>query len=341
MNLFAIPPFFKKTTIRLTLSYLSIIMLLSVCYSAVLYNATENELRIRITPQSQQSTLQQTPSASMMTSLSDQGRVRLGKSKNTFLQKLLILNGSTLIIGSFLSYYLARRTLGPVEKAVDSQVRFSADASHELRTPIAALRVSNEVALRDSRLTISKAKNLIQSNIRQVARLEKLTEGLLRLAQADAGISPLRSDVSLLDIVTEAMRSCALPAKAKQITISHVVSDSTVRANSQDIIQVLTILLDNAIKYSEPGSKIDILASASSTHAHISVCDYGCGIPAKDLPMIFNRFYRVDRARSHGMESYGLGLSIAQKIAEENGARLSVESKVGEGSTFTMILSLK
>jgi len=261
------------------------------------------------------------------------------KGKSTLRQNLIILNVGVIILGGPFCYFLARRTLRPIEDAIDSQTRFSSDAAHELRTPVAALRVRNEVALRNPRLSLKQAKQTIKDSIDQAIRLEKLSEALLQLSD-DSKDKP-KSEVHLEDVANKAMNLHILPAQAKQISISDEVPNVSVLGDQQDIVQVISILLDNAIKYSPAGSKVVIGGGKDLKTGIIYVADAGQGIRASDVPRIFDRFYRADHARTtDGTLSYGLGLSIAQKIVSQNKGTLHVHSRLGRGSTFTLRLPL-
>jgi signal transduction histidine kinase len=250
--------------------------------------------------------------------------------------QLLIFNALALVIGGAVSYFLADRSLRPIEAAMDAQNRFAVDASHELRTPLTIMQTELEVALRDLKLKPQRARTALEGNLTQVARLKKLCEGLLRLTQPTpnrTAFQPLRLD----EITGEAVDLFMAAASAKQIKILAETPELKVYGDAQGLRQVLAILLDNAIKYSPPGSTIRVDGSLRAKELLLRVQDEGQGVPPADLPHIFERFYRSHTARSSG-EGYGLGLSIAQKIVEQHGGAIAVTSKLGSGSTFTIRL---
>jgi signal transduction histidine kinase len=223
---------------------------------------------------------------------------------------------------------------------MDKQMRFSSDASHELRTPVTALRVRNEVALRNPKLSLVQAKRVIQDSADQALRLEKLSEALLQLSR-DESKDAKAEKIHLEDIANEAMNLHIDSAQAKRISISDEVSNISVLGNKQDVIQIVSILLDNAIKYSPENSSIVIVGDKDQKLGSISVQDNGQGIRATDIPHIFDRFYRADHARTiTNIQGYGLGLSIAQKLATHNHGTLQVQSTRSKGSTFTLSLPL-
>ena len=147
--------------------------------------------------------------------------------------------------------------------------------------------------------------------------------------------------VSLSTVTTEAINRVIKPAQAKHIEITDTVSDVKVIADSASVIQVLSVLLDNAIKYSKDKQPITITSAIKGRFAQIDVVDKGQGIHADDLPKIFDRFYRADSSRSsQNTSGYGLGLSIAYKIIKQHGGTISVTSAPGHGSTFSVKLPL-
>jgi two-component system, OmpR family, sensor histidine kinase CiaH len=253
--------------------------------------------------------------------------------------QLLYFNLIILIIGSASSYFLAKRTLKPIEDALEAQSRFTADASHELRTPLTAMQTEIEVALRNPKFSKDTAKKLLTSNLEEVAKLRALSEGLLRLARQD-GIQEL-VPVELEQVAVDALNRVIPLAKNKKITVDNTVGKHKVLGDPQSLTELLVILMDNAIKYSEPKTLVIMSATKRGKLLEIQVTDQGQGIKASDLPHIFNRFYRADASRTKQQVSgYGLGLSIAEKIAELHDGSISVQSAPGKGSTFSVKIPL-
>jgi len=259
---------------------------------------------------------------------------RVNEGRGDLLAKLIFLNLLTLVGGAFLSHYLARRTLNPIERALEAQSRFASDASHELRTPLAAIQTENEVALRSKNLTLPRAKELLSSNLEEVMRLRDLSDGLLRLARGDQlHVQPLWLD----DIVTEAVNRVLKTAQLKRVSIEETVPHVQVMGDKDALVQVVVALLDNAIKYSDKKSEVTITSEKGATAHKLAVRDHGTGIPAEQLPHIFDRFYRVDASRTKQTTSgYGLGLAIARHIIEQHKGSIHVKSAPGKGSTFTL-----
>lgn len=345
MKLIPIKHAFRSTTVRLASTYLMIIMSMSLGFSLVFYYTSQQQLNRQLPPDSWMHHYDDDDTFRF-----DDDRDRSNPNLSKYLQdriyegvselryKLVILNIGALIIGSLLSYELARRTLKPIEEAMEAQAQFVSDASHELRTPLSAIQTSNEVALRRPNLTLADAKALIASNTEDIERLKRLSDSLLTLARYSKG-DLLYVPIKLQDIVSEAMTQVVPQATTKRIAVHDEVANLTVIGNKTGLVQVLVILLDNAIKYSGRKSDIYLKTRLKGKYVYLDVIDQGIGIRASDLPHLFRRFFRADHSRTNDEQSgYGLGLAIAERIMLNHDGRISVKSKAGEGSTFTLQL---
>jgi two-component system sensor histidine kinase CiaH len=332
----------QSAVFRLTLSYLGIIMVLSLLFSVALYRVSYDQVaagvgrqenainHMPVPPQYQSSR------ADFVQALEDQ----LDDIQRRLVLRLAALNLATLLLGGGAAYYLARRTLLPIQEAMEAQGRFTADASHELRTPLTAMRSEIEVALRDKRLGIDDARLLLDSNLEEIAKLEALSAGLLRLARFENGLDPKAViNVPVKDLFESAIDRLQVPLSQHNIELDVQAGPETVAGDQASLTELIVILLDNAIKYSSESSKISLRSVAGSSHVRLSVSDQGVGIKASDLPFIFNRFYRADRSRSKDkVEGYGLGLSIAKRIADLHHGDIAVDSSPGKGTTFRIKL---
>lgn len=331
--------FAATTTARLAASYLAIIMVLSVGFSFVLYNASAHELGREVPP-----TTMFTPQ--QLFNGDDPGfhhffQRRIEEGRGHLLGRLIVLNLLVLVVGAALSYYLARRTLEPIETAMEVQSRFVTDASHELRTPLTAIMANSEVALRKPGLTAKQAKDVITSNVEEMVKLKNLSDGLLSLSKQDTSTLD-KQPVSLQDVATEALNRILPAAQAKQISIDDKVPAIKVSGDLPSLTQAVVAMLDNAVKYSPAASTVYLEGHKKGEHGYISVRDEGSGIAAEDLPRIFDRFYRVDLSRTaaENTDGHGIGLSIARKIVEQHEGRITVSSTPGQGSTFVIQLPL-
>jgi signal transduction histidine kinase len=210
-----------------------------------------------------------------------------------------------------------------------------------LRTPLAVLRGETEVALSQTR-TIEEYKaslNLIKD---EAERLSRIVEDLFILARQPLNRPVVaKHSVRLDEIVAECGRAAQVLAAQKDISLEFDLQAPLSVSGDDELLQRMILnLLDNAVKYTPAGGRISIELSRKNGDAQITVRDTGIGIPAKDLPYVFDRFYRVDKARSRSMGGAGLGLSISQQVATAHGGRISVESDPGCGSAFTVELPI-
>jgi signal transduction histidine kinase len=323
----------KSAALKLTLYYLAIIMALSIGFSLFLYHISNHEV---------QRSLRQPDGATAIyfnAPVYEQYRQdRLDEATDNLRLNLFMFNLFILVAGGLLSAALANKSLEPIEQAMEAQSRFTADASHELRTPLTAMQTEIEVALRKPGLTAGSAKTLLESNLEEVSKLRGLSESLLKLARDSNQPLDLQK-VSLEDIGTEAMTPVVKSAQAKHIAIENNIRPIELPADKQMLTEALGILLDNAIKYSPAKTTITLTSQKLDNLASIVVQDQGQGISPKDLPYVFDRFFRSDDSRSKNQtDGYGLGLSIAKQIVELHGGSLSVVSELGKGSTFTISL---
>lgn len=229
-----------------------------------------------------------------------------------------------------------------LEAAFNRITQFTADASHELRTPLALMRTTTEVSLRTS-ITISEHRDAQAQVLEELEKTSNLVERLMLLARADAGAELLRQDpVDLTNIVREACREGRTLGESKQIEFQEDLANGCVivEGDSHSLHRLILILVDNAVKYTPERGAVTVSLTRSGRCAVIEVRDNGIGIAPQDLPQIFERFYRADKARSREFGGAGLGLSIARWEAEAHGGEMEVESTLGQGSVFRVRLPL-
>jgi len=327
---------FHSAAVRLTLWYLAIIMAVSLMFSGLLYQVSTNDLAHNVNRQIGYFNNFLGPGDS--DNYSSLRRNQLNQDTNHLKANLIIFNAMVLAAGGAASYWLARRTLEPIEAALESQTRFAADASHELRTPLTAIQTENEVALRNPALNKSQAIELLKSNLEEVAKLKALSEGLLRLANGGGKIEDPQV-LSLKQIMQEAQQRLSKTAELNQITVVSKIGDFQIMGDRLSLIELFSVFIDNAIKFSQPGSKVNLSATKNHRDIQVEIKDNGRGIAAADLPMIFERFYQSDNSRSKiTTGGYGLGLAIAKKIAEAHGGHIEVKSVPRKGSSFIVHL---
>ena len=225
-----------------------------------------------------------------------------------------------------------------LERDFERQQRFTADASHELRTPLAVIRSLAEVALASPRDEAHDARTFA-GICEESERLTRLVESLLTLARADEGHVPPLVDVDLDEVALDAAARIVERARRQDVTLAVRPSDGyEVRGDSSLLTQLVLNLLDNALRHTPAGGRITLTVEPADAGVSLAVADTGSGIAAEHLPRLFERFYRVDQARSRSAGSFGLGLAICDWIARVHGGRLSVESEVDVGTTFRLWL---
>ena len=319
--------YLKHDVLRLAATYLAIIMIMSIGFSFLLFGVSRDELGRRPREFAPDSPF----SGNSMQQYFDQ---REQESRQTLLIDLMLANVGMLLFGGVISYLLAERTLRPIEQNMAAQAQFVSDASHELRTPLTALRTANEVALRSKTLKLKEAKEVIRENVDDISRLQGLADSMLGLLREEQPIQ--RTSVDLATVVADAMNNVAPQALRKHIEIIDEVPRITVRGERQLQGSLVTILLDNSVKYSHTPSVIRVAAQASGQKVQLRVSDEGVGMSRETIANVFTRFYRADSARS--TEGYGLGLAIAEKIVHQHGGTIRVESQLGKGTTVTVVL---
>jgi two-component system sensor histidine kinase CiaH len=262
--------------------------------------------------------------------------------KNLFIAMMLI-SLLFLALASGGGYMMAGRAIVPIKKSYERQREFVADASHELRTPLSIFMASVDVIKGDKDSVMSPVVKQVISDMKdEIRKMSNIVSDMLTLARADAPINIIKERFNLKPVAEQAVRSLCPFAHKKNVEFSMESQDEiwTV-ADKERISQLLFILLDNAIKYTPAGGKVYVGIAAFESKSRgiiLTVKDTGIGILPEYQELIFERFYRVDKARSREIGGSGLGLSIAKWIVAAHEGEINVHSKVGEGSTFTVTL---
>ncbi len=338
---------FQSARFKLTFWYILIIACISVFFSAAFYKTSTKEFdRIKQVAQFRidHEEDQFLPPEILALRL-EQNRNTLStvaEAERRILLFLVVINLILLLGSAGASYFLAGRTLKPIQEMVNEQNRFISDSSHELRTPLTALRSMIEVNLRAKKLSVKEARELLVSNLEEVVSLQTLAESLLQLTQLGSKNTYQFKKINLRNLGEEAIKKVRPLSKEKDIKIENKLEDLSVEGEYLSLLELFVIFLENAIKYSHPGSDIIVDLAILDHTVKINFKDQGIGIEPSELAHIFDRFYRVDSARSGSkVGGFGLGLSIAKKIAELHQGQIEVESKVGQGSKFSVLLPLK
>ena len=264
-----------------------------------------------------------------------------GLEKATYAQGFL--GFVALLIASGIGYYMAGRALVPLKDAYEKQKQFAADASHELRTPLAVVMASADLLLADPSIENPFLRQVLEDLKSEVKKMTNLVSDLLMVARSDNNALKVKIQrVDLTAILEQVVRTMKPIAEKKNILLlGEEFRKVFVNCDEQKIKQLAIILVDNAIKYTPSGGSVLVrFESADDTRAIFSVADSGVGIAEEDLDKVFERFYRVDKARSREMGGNGLGLAIASEIVKLHEGKISVASRLGEGTKFTVELKI-
>lgn len=327
---------FKSATLKLTGWYLAIIMSVSLVFSTAIYQLNYQEVSTRL--ESFQRGLSTFDFVTGLALSTDQMRqIESREASRQMILTLININIVILVSAGVGSYLLARRTLRPLEKSHEAQRRFTSDASHELRTPLAAMKTELEVALRDTSLAPSEARVVLESNLEEVNKLIALSEMLLKLARLDYDTLQF-SAIDLQSLLTQTLKH--FPKDSKRIAVT-TKRKRFAYGNEPALQEVMTVLIDNAVKHSDKSSPISVAFFERRLQAGFSVTNMGPTISSYSQSRIFERFYRDDASRTNSSKNgYGLGLSIAKKIVSIHNGELNVVSS-NNVTTFTCLLPSK
>ena len=264
-----------------------------------------------------------------------------GLQKATYAQ--VFLGFVALLIASAIGYFMAGRALVPLKEAYDKQKQFAADASHELRTPLAVVMASADLLLADPSIENPFLRQVLEDLKSEVKKMTNLVSDLLMVARSDNNALKFKIQrLDLTEILKQVIRTMTPIAEKKDIRLAgEDFRKALINADEQKIKQLAIILVDNAIKYTPEGGAVLVrLEKVDNSRAVFAVMDSGIGIAPEDLDKVFERFYRVDKARSREMGGNGLGLAIAAEIVKLHDGKISVASKLGEGTKFTVELKV-
>lgn len=254
--------------------------------------------------------------------------------------------GTATIVGivAAIGWFLSGLAMQPIRESYQRLKQFTADASHELRNPIAIIQTNVQVALSDPNPDPQVQQQHLQVIERLTRRLGKLVDDLLFLARQDSGIvQPQRTTISLDDLLDEVLEEQGMTATEKELSLSFKVdraSEYWIQADRDQLSRLFTNLISNAIKYTPEQGEITVELISTKSGLQTKVIDTGIGIPEDEIAKLFDRFYRVDPARTKATGGSGLGLAIAQAIVENHHGQIQIESQVQHGTTVTVILPL-
>jgi len=333
---------FRSARVNLTLFYLLTLLIFSLTLTTGIRMFAEYELNKSITAQQGEFRELARNGLSLLIphpedDFQDAQALHAQTARRNLNHDLVMLNLGALVVGGLLSYWFAGRTLRPIERAHAAQARFVADASHELRTPLANIRAENEVFLRQKSFTASDTRELVQSNLEEVQRLEHLSRDLLALSQYGQSDLPMEL-VAVKTAIADAVSQTDTLRANKAVKVKRQLAEVSIRANRESLVRLLVILLDNAVKYGPEKGTIYIAGAQHAGNYVITVRDEGPGVDAKDAPHIFERLYRGDPARANTTSGYGLGLSLAQEIVQAHHGSIKTYNSPQGGAVFSIQL---
>jgi len=249
----------------------------------------------------------------------------------------------TLIFFFFIILFLSNWALLPVEKTWNQQKQFIADASHELKTPLTVLLANMDILENNKSDTIQSQIKWIQASKQEAKQMKNLIEEMLFLAKSDANrVDNSKTTINVSDTLFSLILSMEVIAFEKNVIINYastIDENLYTVANEKQLMSLLSILLENASKYAYEETSITVKLKREQSKIKFEINNYGPVIPKNDIAHIFERFYRVDKSRNKEHGGYGLGLSIAKKITDENNMKISVESSVEKGTTFKVVMN--
>ena len=264
-----------------------------------------------------------------------------GLRKATFI--LIFLGIVALIIASVFGHIMAGRAIAPMKEAYEKQKQFAADASHELRTPLSVVMSSAELLLADPSIQSPFLREILGDVKSEVKKMSQLVSDLLMVARSDNNALKIKiQKVDLGNLLGQNVRMMTPLAEKKEITLTgEGFRKVLISCDEQKIKQLVLILVDNAIKYTPNGGCVKVIMGTNDEEkVFFSVSDSGIGIAPEDKDKIFERFYRVDKARSREMGGNGLGLAIATEILRIHEGKIFVDSVPNQGTTFTVQLKI-
>ncbi|MGB9666187.1 MAG: sensor histidine kinase [Candidatus Cryosericum sp.] len=246
-----------------------------------------------------------------------------------------------VLLTGLVSYKLAGLAIRPIEESYRELKQFTEDASHELKTPLAAIKANIDVALSKNVVEMEYYRKKLSVINESVGRMVHITESLLYLSRLDnQGVENRRESIDVHALLEESREHFVDAARQRAVALE--VADFgrlEAQTNREVLEEIVAILVENAVNFNRPGGKVTLAARSARDAIELSIADTGIGIAREDLPRIFDRFYRAEKSRSRATGGTGLGLAITRDLAELIGAHIQVESQEGVGSVFTVVIS--
>ncbi len=263
----------------------------------------------------------------------DSRQAAIQKTDAQVKEAFVIGNVILLIVSGGLAFFLARKNLRPIENTLEEQRRFTANASHDLRTPLTIMKTDCEVILRKSKVDFEEFRVLVKSNIEEIDRMSRMVEQLLFLSRNNAMPNQQLGQIALGKLAETIVENFQSLAKNKNVALVLVeIAEGNIKGSQLDLEKLFFNLFKNAIDYTPPGGKVEVMVKKNKNQMELTVRDTGIGISVEDLPHITEAFYKADKARSEEAGGSGLGLSIIKEIVESHRGKLVINSKLNVGT---------
>lgn len=317
---------FFRARLKLTAFYIILIAVIMAIFSLALYHSLLNNLNDGFSDQ-ENGVIQ---------------NIAIDRTIDSLQNNIIIIDISVLLLAIILSFFLAGKTLIPIKKSLEAQQQFSANASHELRMPLTIMKTDTEVTLRDSQSTIKDFRLLAKSNLEEVERMSKMVEDLLILSRSENLAVNDFVKINLSNIIAEIIKKINPLTLAKNITVTYLKNnDQYILGQPEAIKRMVFNILQNAVNYTSENGNIEVGLKNEDKFLELVIIDNGVGISENDLPHIFERFYKVDKARDVETKGTGLGLSIVKEIISNHQGNIVVTSKIGQGTQVFIKLPKK
>ena len=314
---------FQKAKIKLTAFYVAVMFCILVIFTGILMSTIESRLRASLDGKILITQEQEDP---------------LRNASDDIEAVIYTIDGLLLLVIAFSSYFLAGRTLKPIKDTLDTQEKFSADASHDLRTPLAIIITESEVLLQGKEVGVSEYKKVIESNIEEAKKMNILVGDLLVIARGEGSIlEKEKVDISvLLSSIINKMKQQI--DNKNLLLVQNIEKNILLSINAKDIERIIKNILQNAINYTKAGT-IQVTLKQKNTRVVLEITDTGVGISKKDLPFVFDRFFKAEHSRNDESGS-GLGLPIAKTLLERHEGTIDITSEIGVGTKATIVFKL-
>jgi len=313
---------FQRARVKLTLFYTIVTMTIVFLFSMALYTSLEQNLNQVINDSY---------------GFAQEKNIVYEKSIANIEKHILIIDCVLLLVVVCSGYAIAGRTLQPIRENMESQKKFLADASHDLRTPLAIMKSESQVLLQSSSSKVSDYSEVVSSNIQEINKMTRLVDDLLIVARSEStNVGDAYEMIDLQKLLDAIIKKMVTQSNSKNITLTTNGSGSkTVKGNKNSLTRVFQNILQNAINYTPESGSITVKTHSQSGNHVVTITDTGVGISVSDLPHVFDRFYKAEHSRNDTSGS-GLGLSIAKQIIDAHGGTIAMKSAVGEGTVAIM-----